>query len=71
MMFTVIFYGTLNKAYYNYKIYVLFAGVPHGEDIFYIFGYPIIGHFRSQYDQRDKEMSQMVMTMWGNFVKYG
>ncbi|XP_062567471.1 neuroligin-4, Y-linked-like [Saccostrea cucullata] len=46
-------------------------GIPHGADLFYIFGLPHVGHPQFTFDDRDREASTMTMTMWTNFVKTG
>ncbi|XP_069127540.1 pyrethroid hydrolase Ces2e-like [Argopecten irradians] len=46
-------------------------GVPHGRDLFYIFGAPLVGHPLYTYSETDKEASRTVMTLWSNFVKHG
>lgn len=47
------------------------VGVPHGEDIFYLFGAPLVGHALRNYTDLDKEVSKTLMTFFGNFVKTG
>lgn len=47
------------------------AGVPHGEDVFYLFGSPLVGHPLRNYTDVDKEVSKKFMTFFGNFVKTG
>ncbi|XP_014788258.1 acetylcholinesterase [Octopus bimaculoides] len=46
-------------------------GVPHGEDIFYLFGAPLVGHPLKNYTTLDKEISKKYMTLFGNFIKTG
>lgn len=43
--------------------------VPHGIDLYYVFGAPLVGHKRFTYDDLDKEASREVMTIWSDFVK--
>ena len=50
---------------------VFFTGVPHGDDLFYIFGIPLVGHGINKYHEMDKNVSEITMSMWSNFVKYG
>lgn len=44
-------------------------GVPHGADLFYIFGIPYTGVH--PYNKQDIEASSLMMTMWSNYVKTG
>nr|XP_011452966.2 acetylcholinesterase-like isoform X2 [Crassostrea gigas] len=44
-------------------------GVPHGADLFYIFGIPYTGV--PPYKKQDIEASSLMMTMWSNYVKTG
>ena len=71
----VLFYLCWNKSRANIfttcNEYLYFTGVPHGEDLFYLFGIPFIGHPRQKYYEIDKEVSKLTMTMWSNYVKYG
>ncbi|XP_052098492.1 acetylcholinesterase-like [Mytilus californianus] len=46
-------------------------GVPHGRDLFYLFGAPLVGHKHYNYSETDKVASRVMMKMWGNFVRYG
>ncbi|XP_064606295.1 neuroligin-2-like [Liolophura sinensis] len=46
-------------------------GVPHGDDLFYVFGAPLVGHKLYNYTDEDKRVSEMIMTIWGNYVKHG
>ncbi|XP_071144925.1 fatty acyl-CoA hydrolase precursor, medium chain-like isoform X2 [Mytilus edulis] len=46
-------------------------GVPHGRDLFYLFGVPFVGHKHYNYSETDKVASRLMMTLWGNFVRYG
>lgn len=43
--------------------------VPHGIDLYYVFGAPLVGHKKFTYDDLDKEASKKVMTIWSDFVK--
>lgn len=47
------------------------AGVPHGVDLFYLFGCPLSGHPMHQYDELDKNVSRTFIDLWANFVKHG
>ncbi|KAL5022247.1 hypothetical protein ScPMuIL_001402 [Solemya velum] len=46
-------------------------GVPHGRDLFYLFGYPLVGHPFYLYTEKDIRMSELVMDTWINFIKTG
>ncbi|KAK3089956.1 hypothetical protein FSP39_008018 [Pinctada imbricata] len=52
-------------------------GVPHGEDLFYIFGIPFVGFEYPNgtvdipYTDLDRNVSRIMMSTWSNFVKYG
>ncbi|CAH1773539.1 unnamed protein product [Owenia fusiformis] len=46
-------------------------GVPHGVDLFYLFGIPLEGHPTRNYTDQDKQMSHHTMTFFGNFIKNG
>lgn len=46
-------------------------GVPHGRDLFYQFGAPLVGHKLYKYSEHDKTASRIMMNLWGNFVKHG
>ncbi|XP_046542889.1 acetylcholinesterase-like [Haliotis rubra] len=46
-------------------------GVPHGRDLFYLFGCPFSGHPLYNYTDEDREVSKVFMNMWINFVKTG
>lgn len=43
-----------------------YAGVTHGSEGKFVFGIPSFAHV----DQVDRDISEMVMTMWTNFAKY-
>ncbi|XP_041360148.1 neuroligin-4, X-linked-like [Gigantopelta aegis] len=47
------------------------AGVPHGLDLFYLFGCPFSGHPRFNYSNEDREVSRVFIELWSNFVKNG
>ncbi|KAK6990472.1 acetylcholinesterase [Biomphalaria glabrata] len=49
----------------------LFAGVPHGQDIFFLFGCPVDGHPRHNYTELDKKVSLGFIEMWSKFVYTG
>ncbi|XP_022313731.2 neuroligin-4, X-linked-like isoform X2 [Crassostrea virginica] len=44
-------------------------GVPHGVDLFYVFGVPLVGHERYKYDEVDQEASRKAMTIFSDFTK--
>ncbi|GAB1600090.1 acetylcholinesterase-like [Argonauta hians] len=46
-------------------------GIPHGEDIFYLFGVPIVGHPLRNYTELDKEVSRKYMSLFESFIKTG
>lgn len=46
-------------------------GVPHGWDLFYVFGAPLVGHPKHNYTSRDIEVAKTTMTLFSNYVKYG
>lgn len=50
-------------------MYFFYPGVPHGIDLYYVFGAPLVGHKKFTYDELDKEASRRVMTIWSDFVK--
>jgi len=50
---------------------ILNSGVPHGRDLFYQFGAPLVGHKLYKYSENDKTASRIMMNLWGNFVKHG
>jgi carboxylesterase type B len=46
----------------------------HGEELPYVLGIPFDGprfHFHNNYNMPEKLLSEVVMTMWGNFAKTG
>ncbi|XP_062583756.1 neuroligin-4, X-linked-like [Saccostrea cucullata] len=43
--------------------------VDHGEDIFYLFGIPLIGSTLQNFTEKDIEASELEMTLYSNFVK--
>ncbi|XP_046542782.1 acetylcholinesterase-like [Haliotis rubra] len=45
--------------------------VPHGRDLFYLFGCPFSGHPLYNYTEEDRQVSRVFMNMWSNFVKTG
>ncbi|XP_067679634.1 neuroligin-4, Y-linked-like [Haliotis asinina] len=45
--------------------------VVHGRDLFYLFGCPFSGHPLYNYTEEDRQVSQVFMNMWTNFVKTG
>ncbi|XP_061175048.1 acetylcholinesterase-like [Saccostrea echinata] len=53
----------------TYSPHPNWQGVPHGVDLLYVFGVPLVGHHRYKYDELDKEASRRVMTIWSDFVK--
>ncbi|XP_041359475.1 acetylcholinesterase-like isoform X2 [Gigantopelta aegis] len=46
-------------------------GVPHGRDLFYLFGCPFTGHPLYNYTDDDRRVSRIVIDMWSNFIKHG
>ncbi|KAK6194671.1 hypothetical protein SNE40_000263 [Patella caerulea] len=46
-------------------------GVPHGLDLFYLFGTPFTGHKYHKYNEEDKVVSQAFIDMWASFIKTG
>ncbi|XP_070194436.1 pyrethroid hydrolase Ces2e-like [Littorina saxatilis] len=46
-------------------------GVPHGRDLFYLFGCPLSSHPLHKYTQLDKNVSRAFIDFWSNFVKHG
>lgn len=50
-------------------MYILYSGVPHGVDLFYVFGVPLVGHERYKYDEVDQEASRKAMTIFSDFTK--
>ena len=50
-------------------MYISYSGVPHGVDLFYVFGVPLVGHERYKYDEVDQEASRKAMTIWSDFTK--
>lgn len=53
------------------KLVYCFVGVPHGWDLFYVFGAPLVGHPKHNYTSRDIEVAKTTMTLFSNYVKYG
>ncbi|XP_050440037.1 neuroligin-4, Y-linked-like [Adelges cooleyi] len=46
----------------------------NGEDLPYVLGVPLGGntiHFKTQFDQKEKRLSEMIMAHWSNFAKTG
>ena len=46
-------------------------GVPHGENIFFDFGVPLLPKFSPYYSQADRNVSSLIMTMYANFTRSG
>ncbi|XP_006811307.1 acetylcholinesterase-like [Saccoglossus kowalevskii] len=47
-------------------------GVPHGGELPYVFGEPMsMGLQRQNWTNDDRTVSDLMMTMWSNFAKYG
>ncbi|VDI79855.1 neuroligin [Mytilus galloprovincialis] len=46
-------------------------GIPHGWDLFYVFGAPLVGHSHHVYTPRDVQVSKTTMKLFSNYVKYG
>lgn len=50
------------------------AGVPHRYDLIFVWGLPFwvpLENGTAQWDNADKRVSEIIMTMWANFAKYG
>ncbi|XP_060585843.1 fatty acyl-CoA hydrolase precursor, medium chain-like [Ruditapes philippinarum] len=59
---------------YNYEYKSLldqWDGVIHGAELFYLSGCPFTGHKNFRYDHVDKEMANMLIHIWSNFIKHG
>ena len=64
-----------------FKSQIIIAGVPHGKDVEYLFGFPFfnttLGNLTnivpSQWDWTflDRNISEFVQDMWVNFTRYG
>ncbi|XP_076083759.1 neuroligin-4, X-linked-like [Mytilus galloprovincialis] len=68
----------LNKTYLLSFEYIsetpsgpLWQGVPHGWDLFYMFGMPLVGHHLHNYTARDVEVTKTSMSLLSDYVKYG
>ncbi|CAG5115841.1 unnamed protein product, partial [Candidula unifasciata] len=53
------------------SIYPQWMGVPHGDDLFHVFGTPLEGSRGRNFTARDRLVSQAVMDLWIHFVKHG
>ncbi|CAL1543196.1 unnamed protein product [Lymnaea stagnalis] len=51
--------------------YPLWMGVPHGDDLFYLFGCPIDGHPLRNYTELDGRVSQGYIQLWSKYVYSG
>lgn len=50
------------------------SGVPHRYDLIFVWGLPFwvpLGNGTAQWDNADKRVSEIIMTMWANFAKTG
>ncbi|XP_045158061.1 liver carboxylesterase 1-like [Mercenaria mercenaria] len=59
---------------YNYEYKSLldqWDGVIHGAELFYLSGCPFTGHKNFRYDHVDKEMANLLLRIWSNFIKHG
>ncbi|GAB1600091.1 acetylcholinesterase-like, partial [Argonauta hians] len=45
--------------------------VPHGEDLYYLFGAPMTGHPLRSFTKLDEEVSKKYMSLFGSFIKTG
>lgn len=71
----MIKYTLINAFSYNV---ISVAGIGHGQDLQYVFGYPYFNETyikltgvqpRQDYSYGDRNVSDMMMLMWSNFVK--
>ncbi|XP_076462805.1 pyrethroid hydrolase Ces2e-like [Babylonia areolata] len=46
-------------------------GVPHGRDLFYLFGCPLSSHPLHRYTELDRNISRAIIDIWSNFVRHG
>ncbi|XP_055937679.1 neuroligin-4, X-linked-like isoform X2 [Argiope bruennichi] len=54
--------------------YATRLGCIHGEDLSYVFGAPLVdtlSHFTTNYTRAETTLSEIVITYWTNFAKYG
>ncbi|XP_064605654.1 acetylcholinesterase-like [Liolophura sinensis] len=59
---------------YNFEYRSVFDqwdGVVHGAEIFYLSGFPLTGHPSIRYEENDRTMAEMLLTLWANYIKYG
>ncbi|GAB0100959.1 Carboxylic ester hydrolase [Sergentomyia squamirostris] len=49
------------------------VGVPHGFDLLFVWGLPYWSQLPAggQWDRADKQVAEIIMTLWANFAKYG
>lgn len=50
------------------------SGVPHRYDLIFVWGLPFwvpLDNGTAQWDNADKRVSEIIMTMWANFAKFG
>uniref|UniRef100_A0A1B0EUA7 Putative fatty acyl-coa hydrolase medium chain-like protein n=1 Tax=Lutzomyia longipalpis TaxID=7200 RepID=A0A1B0EUA7_LUTLO len=49
------------------------VGVPHGFDALFVWGLPYWAQLPSgaQWDRADKQIAEIIMTLWANFAKFG
>lgn len=59
------------RKYYITLLFYFVEGVPHGWDLFYIFGVPMVGHHIHNYTERDRDVSKATMTLFSSYVKHG
>lgn len=62
-----------NEATFRSVSFNLFGkpSVPHGQDLFYVFGIPLIGHSKFNFTSADISLSKHMINIWAKFVKNG
>ncbi|XP_005109814.2 acetylcholinesterase [Aplysia californica] len=53
------------------SVFPRWMGVPHGEDLFYLFGCPLTGHSKRNYTSADQDASRALIAFWSSFVRDG
>jgi carboxylesterase type B len=61
--------------YVCHHYFVLYAGVPHVDELLYVFGYPLtnltlLPNFVSNWTDDDITMTHKMMTWWTDFAKH-